>query len=121
AAFSISTATPDGPVALPLLVFLFCSPLTYIFNLSLHSGTVPLQWKKAIINPIPKIPHPSTCSDFRPISLTPILSRIFEKLLVKSSLYPLFMQPSVAPLFQISLLLDLLVQPNLQLSPYSIM
>src|SRR5437867_983029 len=77
----------------------FCSPLTYIFNLSLHSGTVPLQWKRAIIKPIPKIPHPSTCSDFRPISLTPILSRLFEKCVVQASLYPIFRNPNLSPLF----------------------
>src|SRR5437867_2037733 len=57
-------------------------PLTYLYNLSLTLGIVPLQWKTATIKPIPKIPSPQTCSDFRPISLTTIVSRVLEKLVV---------------------------------------
>ena len=47
---------------------------------------VPLQWKTAVISSIPKIPNPTSPSDFRPISVDPILSRILEKIIVKTQL-----------------------------------
>ena len=57
--------------------------LTYIINHSLLHSVVPTQWKLAQIHPIAKIKEPQTPSDFRPISITPIISRITEKLLIK--------------------------------------
>jgi hypothetical protein len=41
-----------------------------------------------IITPVPKVPTPSTLSDFRPISVTPILSRVIEKCVVTRWLRP---------------------------------
>ena len=67
---------------------LFAAPVAHLFNLSLNQSSVPNQWKTAAITPIPKIPLPLSCSDFRPISLTPILCRVMEKLLLKSYIYP---------------------------------
>jgi len=51
----------------------FCQPITYLFNLSLVTSTVPLQWKEASIRPIPKTTAPKQKADFCPISITPIL------------------------------------------------
>ena len=51
------------------------------------------QWKKACITPIPKVAHPAKASDYRPISITPVLSRMLEKHLVKTFIYPAFQQP----------------------------
>ena len=56
--------------------------VTYLFNLSLSSGHPPMNWKKLIISPVPKTTKPSTLSDLRPITVTPILSRLFERCLV---------------------------------------
>jgi len=53
-----------------------------IFNLSFSSGRVPEQWLCALVTPVPKVPQPQQLADFRPISVTPILSRIAEKLVV---------------------------------------
>jgi hypothetical protein len=55
--------------------------------------------KKAITKPIPKVLAPTTCSDFRPISLTPILSRLFDKAVVRILLYPVFTNPLCSILF----------------------
>ena len=77
----------------------FAKPITFLFNLSLCSAVIPTQWKKAIITPIPKVPSPTTCSDFRPISLTPILSRLLDKMVVRYFLYPIFQDPSYSHLF----------------------
>jgi len=63
--------------------------LTYSTPYTLHHGlNVPNQWLTAVITPVPKIPNPGTLSDFRPISVTPILSRIIEKLVVSRWLRP---------------------------------
>ena len=45
-------------------------PIAHIYNMSVYTSIVPLQWKEAVITPIPKVPNPLNCSDFRPISLT---------------------------------------------------
>ena len=53
--------------------------------------------KTALITPVAKIPQPNEPSDFRPISLTPILSRVLEKFVVLNEFYPLLSQPSLTP------------------------
>jgi hypothetical protein len=60
----------------------FAAPVADMFNLSLSSSVVPKQWKAASISPIPKIPKPLTDADFRPISITPVLSRVMERIVV---------------------------------------
>ena len=57
-------------------------PITIIFNTSLRSGTVPAVWKESNIIPIPKIQSPMDEGDFRPISLTPCLSKVLEDFVV---------------------------------------
>ena len=59
-----------------------------MFNLSLSSSVVPRQWKLATILPLPKVSTPLAPADFRPISVTPVLSRILERLVVTDYIYP---------------------------------
>ena len=97
-------ATAQGSDGLPywflkLIAASISKPLTHIFNLSLGSGIIPSQWKQAIIVPLQKIPNPLSCSDFRPISLTPILSRVLDKIVVRTFLYPIFLSPTHHQLF----------------------
>jgi len=54
---------------------IIAAPLATLFNQSVSVGVVPRQWKNAIITPVPKVPAPSVASDYRPISVTPVLSR----------------------------------------------
>jgi len=72
---------------------IFSAPLARLFNQSLLEGVVPRQWKTAVITPIAKIPKPTQPSDFRPISVTPVLSRILERFIVKKYIYPALLQP----------------------------
>ena len=53
--------------------------LTCIFNLSIQSGVFPSDWKLFHVVPIPKFNSPSSCSDFRPISLLSIVSKILVR------------------------------------------
>ena len=60
-------------------------PLSHILNLSLQSGEIPSEFKKAKVKPIFKLNSKdsdllSTMSNYRPISLLPIFSKILEKL-----------------------------------------
>ena len=68
-------------------------PVSYLFNISITHSFIPSNWKTSIITPVPKVPTPSSCSDFRPISVTPILSRLLEKLIVRKYLYPVLSDP----------------------------
>ena len=68
----------------------FCKPLAFLFNQSVATSTVPTQWKHAYIFPLPKVPLPREHRDFRPISITPVLTRILERTVVKHFLYPSF-------------------------------
>lgn len=77
----------------------FAQPLTYLFNLSLQQSLVPHQWKSSCITPLPKVNSPVACQDYRPISVTPILSRLMEKSLVKQLLYPVLIHPHCSHLF----------------------
>lgn len=72
--------------------YLLYEPLCYIFNHSIQTKTFPRCFKDAIVQPIPKKSRP-TVADFRPISLTSIISKVFERLVmrkVKNKLFPLY-------------------------------
>ena len=63
----------------------FSSPIAFPFNLSLTWSIVPRQWKVSRITPVPKVSRANVCSDYRPISINLILSRIMEKTINNSS------------------------------------
>ena len=53
-----------------------------IFQQTLNTLTVPALWKKSIITPVPKKPSATVNNDFRPIALTSIVMKCFEKCVV---------------------------------------
>ena len=62
--------------------------VTGILNCSFSTGTLPSQWLTAVISLVTKVASPKVLSDYRPISVTPIMARIAEKLLVTRWLRP---------------------------------
>ena len=60
--------------------------LSRLVNFRISEGVVPKAWKQAIITPVPKTALVSTVNDLQPISITPILSRIVEQLVVSDYL-----------------------------------
>ena len=52
-------------------------PLSIIFNKSIEFGSCPLKWKYSFITPIFKKGDPSRKENYRPISITSIISRVF--------------------------------------------
>jgi len=65
----------------------FYKPVTRLFILSIATSTTPHQWKRAAIMPVPKTSAPKEHADFRPISITPILTRILERIIVNQFIY----------------------------------
>ena len=60
------------------------APLSALFNTSLRDGVIPALWKTAHVIPLPKKKPPRSIEkDIRPISLTPIVSKIFESIVMK--------------------------------------
>jgi len=84
---------------LRVAALVFCKPIAYIFQLSLQTSTVPQQWKEARIRPVPKVGVPAEHSDFLPISVTPILTRLMERAVVRDFLYPAFHTPPPSLIF----------------------
>ena len=56
--------------------------------MSVSRGVVPAAWRTAVITPVPKCTPVSGVSDLRPISVTPILSRVVERLIVRDHIFP---------------------------------
>jgi len=53
--------------------------LAYIFNLSLTTGIYIDDWKNARVTPIFKSENRRLCENYRPISILPIVSKVFER------------------------------------------
>lgn len=83
AIFSIkSNATGSDGINLQMLKL--CCPsilphLTHLFNYCIENKSFPKLWKTAIVVPLPKVMNPKTLKDVRPISLLPVMSKVFEK------------------------------------------
>src|SRR6218665_2976754 len=64
-----------------------------LINLSVAHTHIPTQWKTSIILPFQKIQQPVTPIDYRPISIMPVLSRLLERFIVHTFIYPTFNTP----------------------------
>ncbi len=70
-----------GPDGIPGRVLRACAFQLAGVNLSLSLSVVPLCFKKSTIVPIPKKNKITCLNDWRPVALTPIFSKCFEKLI----------------------------------------
>ena len=52
--------------------------ITTIFNMSISMGVLPDQWKKSLVVPIPKSGDSSNPANYRPISLSSIVSKLLN-------------------------------------------
>ncbi|KAI8516468.1 hypothetical protein Bbelb_050490 [Branchiostoma belcheri] len=55
-------------------------PLAHIFNLSISSGEVPDDWKLAKVSPIYKSGNKDSVSNYRPVSVLNVASKVMEKM-----------------------------------------
>ena len=63
------------------VIDILINPLTHITNLSLLQGVFPEELKKAKIIPLYKANDPMLFSNYRPISLLPLFSKVFERIM----------------------------------------
>ena len=66
----------------PVSEFLF-SPTTFVINNFIKINQFPDIWKLTRITPIPKIRLPVQLKDYRPVSILPILSKIYERVVLE--------------------------------------
>ncbi|CAH8637179.1 unnamed protein product [Dicrocoelium dendriticum] len=74
---------PDSihPKLLHELATELSGPLTCVFSISLDSCSLPSEWKEAIICPIFKGGDSALPANYRPVSLTSVVVKLFEKLI----------------------------------------
>ncbi len=87
--------TGPGPDGLPYWLWkdfaqLLAPIITKVFNLSIEQQCVPLMWKLANVNPLPKESPLTECNQLRPISLTNIIMRLFERVVYKQEIASAF-------------------------------
>ena len=98
----ISKATGvDGIPAkiLKLSCNIIAPSLTYSFNLSISTGVFVDDWKRAKVIPVYKSEDRKKCENYRPISILPIISKLFEKE-VFGQLYQYLIDNSLLSRFQ---------------------
>ena len=76
-----------GPDQLSPAVFRHCADqlayvFTDIFNFSLHQCAVPQCFKASVIIPVPKTAKTIELNDFRPVALTSVAMKVFERLVL---------------------------------------
>ncbi len=92
----INARKAPGPDNIPGCVLRDCvveltDVFTDIFNISPSQAVVPTCFKATTIIPVPKKSSPSCFNDYRPVTLTPIITKCFERLVmhhIKSVLPP---------------------------------
>ena len=58
------------------------SPLINIINECIDQNIFPKAWKTSRISPVPKVDNPSECDDYRPMAVLPVLSKVYERLVL---------------------------------------
>jgi Reverse transcriptase (RNA-dependent DNA polymerase) len=69
---------------LKLIVNEISTPLCTLFNKILSTGEYPLHWKNANVTPVHKKGNKSSISNYRPISILPVFSKLFDSFIYES-------------------------------------
>ena len=80
-----STSGPISAKILKIAANVICVPLTDCFNAALHNGIFPDELKLADVVPVLKKGDTTSKVNYRPISILPALSKVFERILFKSN------------------------------------
>ena len=60
-----------------------CHIFSFLFSWSLNDCHVPDLWKKSIVCPVPKKNKPVSLNDYRPVALTSVAMKCFERIILK--------------------------------------
>ena len=83
----LKSGSAPGCDGIPTLLYkvsasILARPLAHLFNVSIQEAQFPSSWKHAHVVPVPKVRNPEE-TDLRPISLLPVPSKVFERLLAR--------------------------------------
>ena len=83
---NLDTKKTLGPNSIPIFILkvnndFFSDNLSKMINLTFESGIFPDLCKVAKVTPVFKSGNENLCENFRPISLLPIYSKIYEKVM----------------------------------------
>lgn len=93
---TVRTDKTTGPDGLPAFLLKSCaeeltSAWCPVFQRWLDTHTVPALWKRSIITPVPKKSCATVNNDFRPVALTSLIVKCFEKFVAS------LLKPEVQP------------------------
>jgi len=85
------TGSAPGPDGIPVqflkqFKFQLLQPLVVLYRYLMERGQIPSQWKLANVTPVFKKGLASVVSNYRPISLTSVFSKLFERVIHKQML-----------------------------------
>ncbi|MCP4461126.1 MAG: hypothetical protein GY816_24360, partial [Cytophagales bacterium] len=88
---AINTSKAAGPDGIHGKVLKNCAgslayPLSILFNVSFATGCIPAEWKAALVVPVHKKGDKASVENYRPISLTCLIMKVFERC-IKTTLY----------------------------------
>jgi ribonucleases P/MRP protein subunit RPP40 len=78
-----TTRSADGvpPIVLAKCATALTKPITYLLELSFSQGVIPDKWRHILVQPIHKKGNKRLVTNYRPIGLTSILSKISERIM----------------------------------------
>ena len=84
---TLNITKSKGPDNIPSFILKQCRrelayPLMLLYNKSLETSILPQDWRDANVKPIFKSGDKTQCENYRPISLTCIAVKVFEKILL---------------------------------------
>ena len=79
---------PDGisPKVLKYCADALCQPISYLFQLTITNSYLPSEWRTHCVIPIFKCGNRTTISNYHPISLLCIISKVLEKIIFNISI-----------------------------------
>ena len=82
--FGLSSSSACGEDGISIHVFRACfdsigGVLLHLLNSSITQSDIPQSWKHSLVHPILKSGDPSDPSNFRPISIVPVITKILER------------------------------------------